>query len=124
MGHPVIMGRKTWESIPEKYRPLPGRLNIVVTRQTTYPLPPQVEVAGSLAEAVERHADKEVFVIGGAELYTQAMPFAHALQITEVHQTVDGDVFFPPIDPMTWNEVSRDTRDGFSFVVYEKNGIL
>lgn len=117
MGHVVIMGRKTWESLPEKFRPLPGRTNVVLTRQTDYPLPDGVERFGSLADAVAAHPD--AFVMGGAEIYAQAMPLAHRLELTRVDQGVDGDAFFPPIDGQEWTEVAREDHEGFSFVTYE-----
>jgi len=119
MGHPVIMGRKTWESIPETFRPLPGRKNVVVTRQANYPLPEGVEKAGSLDEALGLASDP--FVIGGAEIYQAAMSHADRLEITHVDMDVDGDTFFPSIDPMTWHEVAREDHDGFSFVRYERS---
>ena len=119
-GHPVIMGRKTWESIPDQFRPLPGRLNIVVTRQPTYEVPDDVELANSVDEALRMHASEEVFVIGGAEIYAQAMSKADRLEITHVEQTIDGDVFFPNIDPALWKESSRESHDGFAFVRYDR----
>lgn len=118
-GHAVVMGRKTWESIPEAFRPLPGRRNVVVTRRADYPLPDGVLRAASLEEAVAS-AGNDAFVIGGAEIYRAAMPLARRLEITHVRRTVDGDAFFPPIDPAVWKESGRDDRDGFSFVTYER----
>lgn len=120
MGYPVIMGRKTWESIPEKFRPLPGRHNIVVTRQEAYPLPENVERASSLEEALLMHATEDLFVIGGAEIYRASMDRADRLEITHVHQDVDGDTFFPEIPEATWHEAAREDHDGFSFVTYER----
>jgi dihydrofolate reductase len=120
MGHPVLMGRKTWESIPEKFRPLPGRQNIVVTRQDTYTLPENVERASSVEEALLMHATEDIFVIGGAEVYRAAMDQADRLEITHVNQTVEGDAFFPDIDAAIWTEAAREDHDGFSFVTYER----
>jgi dihydrofolate reductase len=120
MGKVVIMGRKTWESIPEKYRPLEGRTNVVVTRQAEYPLPPGVERFGSLTAALAAHAAGDVVVNGGAEIYAQAMDHADALDITHVDREVDGDTFFPAIDPACWRESWREDHDGFSFVTYER----
>ncbi|MFA5935902.1 MAG: dihydrofolate reductase [Patescibacteria group bacterium] len=119
MDHPVIMGRKTWESIPEKFRPLPGRRNIVVTRQSDYALPEGVDRAGSVDEAIDLARDP--FVIGGTEIYAQAMERADRLEITHVDQNVDGDAFFPTIDPAMWAESMREDHDGFSFVTYERH---
>ena len=120
MGHTVIMGRKTWESIPEKFRPLPGRLNIVVTRQADYPLPADVERSTAIAETIALHRSENLFVIGGADIYSQAMPLADRLLITEVDQVVDGDAFFPEIDPAAWRCAVRDARDSYTFVTYER----
>jgi dihydrofolate reductase len=120
MGKVVVMGRKTWESIPAKFRPLPGRTNVVVTRQPDYPLPEGVERRASLADALAAHAGAEVVINGGGEIYAQAIATADALDVTHVHRDVDGDAFFPPIDPARWRETSREDHDGFSFVTYER----
>ncbi len=96
MGGVVVMGRKTFESIG---RPLPGRINVVVTRQADF-APPGVEVAHSLEEAVERHPD--AFIIGGAEIYRQAMPMAGELYITEIDADYEGDTRFPEYDRAEW----------------------
>src|SRR5512145_126071 len=90
-GKPVIMGRKTWESLPDSFRPLPGRLNIVVSRNRAY-RPEGAELAASLDEAVVKAgAANEIFVIGGGELYRQAMPIAGKLYITEIDADFVGD---------------------------------
>ena len=120
MGKVVIMGRKTWESIPVKYRPLPGRTNVVVTRQSAYQLPGGVERFGSLVEALAAHAADDVVINGGAEIYRAAIGRADRLDITHVDRDVDGDTFFPPIDPTVWNAARREDHDGFSFVLYER----
>ncbi|MDE2586521.1 MAG: dihydrofolate reductase, partial [Betaproteobacteria bacterium] len=104
-GRPVIMGRKTWESLPERFRPLPGRHNIVVTRNADY-LAPGASVAHSLEAALTAAGVGEVFVIGGAELYTQALARAHRLYLTEVADTPAADAFFPTVSPSQWREVS------------------
>jgi dihydrofolate reductase len=106
-GRPVLMGRKTWESLPEKFRPLPGRRNVVVSRNPDY-VAPGATLAGSLVEAIEKAGDgDEIFVIGGAELYRQALPFAGRLYLTEIAAEFSGDVLFPEIDVRQWREVSR-----------------
>jgi dihydrofolate reductase len=111
-GSTVIMGRKTWDSLPERFRPLPGRRNVVVTRQRDWAAP-GAEVAHSLEEALERHADDEVWITGGAEIYALAMPFASRLEVTEVDIEVTGDAHAPTItdewmsasaEPATWIE--------------------
>ena len=118
-GHPVVMGRKTWESIPERFRPLPNRTNCVLTRQVTYPLPNGVERYASLEEALAAHANETLFVIGGEEIYRQALPLADCLELTHVHQDVPGDAFFPEWEG-AWRENARQDHDGFSFVTYRR----
>lgn len=118
MGKVIVMGRKTWESIPDRFRPLPGRTNVVVTRQATYPLPAGVERFASLAEALAAHAADEVVVNGGGAIYAEAMAHADALDLTHVHRDVDGDTFFPPIDPAIWGVTTREDHEGYSFVRY------
>jgi dihydrofolate reductase len=118
MGKVIVMGRKTWESIPEKFRPLPGRTNVVVTRQDDYPLPAGVERMPSLDAALAAHAGADVVINGGGLLYAEAMPRADALDLTHVHRDVVGDTFFPPIDPALWRETWREDHDEFSFVTY------
>jgi dihydrofolate reductase len=123
-GHAVIMGRKTWESLPEKFRPLPGRQNIVVTRNAGYAAA-GANVVTSLADAVAAASGGEAFVIGGAELYVAALPLADRLQLTEIDADYEGDTWFPPRDPRQWRERARDAqRDeaglGYAFVTYER----
>jgi dihydrofolate reductase len=117
MGHPVVMGRRTWESIG---RPLPGRTNIVVTRQQGYAAPGCV-VVGSLAEAWSAAGDaEEVSVIGGTTLFEETLRIADRIHLTEVQADVEGDVFFPKFDRREWREteVSRhgvDERHAYPF---------
>lgn len=101
MGHPVIMGRKTWESLPEKFRPLPGRTNIVVTRQTNYKANGATVVdsfENARAAAARAPGSDEIFVIGGGELYAAALPSANRLYLTLVDDDADADIFFPPYE--------------------------
>ena len=119
-GKPVLMGRKTWESLPERFRPLPGRTNIVLTRQEGYVLPVGVECFSSLAKAVSAHKNDDLFVIGGGHVYAEALPLADRLEITRVNRDVDGDAFFPEFDEMDWKEVAREDHDDFSFVRYDR----
>jgi dihydrofolate reductase len=131
MGNPVIMGRKTFESIG---KPLPGRLNIVVTRQAGWHAE-GVETAPSLEKAIragrERALDmpdaREVCIIGGGEIYRSALPLTGWLHVTHVLATVDGDTFFPAIDPAVWaaissTEIPAGERDTYPtrHVVYER----
>lgn len=105
-GHPIIMGRKTFESIG---RPLPNRRNIVVSRNTAL-LAPGCEVVASLPAALSLCVGQDVFVIGGATLYREALPHAQKLYLTEIDAEVPGDTHFPVIDPAHWHELSRETR--------------
>lgn len=118
MGKVVLMGRKTWESLPEKFRPLPGRKNVVITRQTAYTIPKGVELYPTIEQALLVHPTEEVVSIGGAEIYRQTIDHADRLYITHVHQHVDGDAFFPEIDDRVWEEAARETHDGFDVVEY------
>jgi dihydrofolate reductase len=126
-GKPVIMGRKTWESLPEKFRPLPGRLNVVVSTNPDGVAPGAV-LTGSLAaaiEAAESQGAGEIFVIGGAGLYRQALPCAERLYLTEIAAEFAGDTFFPEICPDEWQEVERsrpleEAGLTYAFVVYRR----
>jgi dihydrofolate reductase len=114
LGAPVIMGRKTWDSIPLRFRPLPGRMNVVISRDAS-----QQEVlskngswhASSLEKALsicEQAKHSEVWVIGGAQIYALALPLAHKLVITEIDASIEGDAFAPPLDA-SWNETQRES---------------
>ncbi|MGB7819751.1 MAG: dihydrofolate reductase [Ornithinibacter sp.] len=117
MGHALVVGRRTFESIG---RALPGRRTIVVTRDPSWHHP-DVESAHSFAEAVSLAGPAdEVFVAGGAQVYAEAIPFAHRMIITEVAATPEGDTWFPTWDRGDWHEVARDPHDGWSRVVYER----
>ena len=124
MGHHMIMGRKTYDSIG---KPLPGRTTVVVTRNNDLEVEGCV-VAHSLKEAVSLCAgDNEVFVVGGAELYRQAVPLMDTLYITEIQRDVDGDVHFPEFDKSQWREIAREVRSQeapqpleYHFVTYQK----
>lgn len=120
-GKVVVMGRKTWESLPEKFRPLPNRKNVVVTRQLNYPVPAGVEIYSSPEEAITAHANDDIMICGGAQLYAQTIHRADRLFITEIHRDVDGDAFFPPIDKTLWRETAREPHDGFTFIMYERS---
>jgi dihydrofolate reductase len=126
MGWPVIMGRKTWDSLPERFRPLPGRRNIVVTRNSQWQAIGAERAASfDSALALAAHAAK-VFVIGGGELYAAAAPLADELVLTEIDATfADADTFFPAFDRTRFVEISRDPRvaaDGtrYAFVSYRR----
>ena len=121
MGHVLVMGRKTFESIG---RPLPGRITIVVTRQAGWPAPEGVLVAGDLEAALQQAAalDDDVFVVGGAEVYRQALAEADVLELTEVDAEPEGDVHFPEVDWSRWIETGRIVGEGFDFVTYHRSG--
>ena len=125
MGHPVVMGRRTWDSLPERFRPLPGRRNIVVTRNDAW-AGGGAERASSLDDAL-RLAEEgaEVFVIGGAEIFAAALPLADRLVLTEIELDVEGEVRFPNWDREAFEEVTREqivAAEGISlaFVSYER----
>jgi len=119
-GHPVIMGRKTFESLPENFRPLPERTNIVLTRSDMDK--EGVEIAKSFQKAyrIARDHGEEAFIIGGASVYEQALPQADRMILTEVKKEVDGDTFFPEFDREEWNEESREEHEDFDFVTYTR----
>lgn len=119
LGHVVLMGRKTWDSIPEKFKPLPKRANVVITRQNLA-VPAGVEVYHTIPTALAAHAGKDIFVIGGAEIYNQTFALSDTLYITEVHKPVEGDAFFPEFNKNEWQEIEREDHEGFSFVTYKK----
>ena len=125
LGRPVIMGRKTWESLPEAFCPLPGRNNIVVSRNAAY----QAEgatVASSLEEAIAQAGNVEqINIIGGADIFRLALPMADVLDMTEIDASFDADTFFPEFLPEDWQETSRKTQQSesgptFSFVEYQR----
>ena len=122
LGHPVIMGRRTWDSLP---RALPGRENIVVTRSANRDIP-GASVANSVEAAIALCTDEPLaFVIGGTEMFAAALPIAHDLVLTEIDRDYEGDVFFPPWDRSGWREAQRETHTAasgvrFDFVRYER----
>ncbi|MFT5083649.1 MAG: dihydrofolate reductase [Lentisphaeria bacterium] len=131
MGHPVVMGRKTYESIG---RPLPGRDNIVITRQEGWSVE-GVQIAHSIGDAIVQASAcatsrrvEQIMVIGGAELYTRVLPQCECLYLTEVHSIVEGDAFFPEFDRNLWVEISRQFHSAsevnpypYSFVVLKRS---
>lgn len=119
-GKVVIMGRKTWESIPPKFRPLPDRINVVVTRNREYELPDNVMSTASVEDALYRYRMNDVMVIGGAEVYATTISKADCLELTEVAADLDGDTFFPEVDKNIWKETAREEKEGFAFVTYRR----
>jgi dihydrofolate reductase len=133
-GKPIVMGRKTFESIG---KPLPERTNIVVTRDAAWRMPGTVSAA-SLEAALQlaredagKRGAEEIMVIGGSDIFTAAMPLADRLEITHVHASPEGDVFFPEIDPQLWREMSRiehpagpEDSASFAVAVYQRRKAL
>jgi len=130
-GYPVIMGRKNYESIPDKFRPLKNRTNIIITRNTAFTAAdcPECIVVNSLKDAInaaKKETTEEVFIIGGGQIYKLGMPISDRLYISEINGTFEGDTFFPEFDKSKWKEISRkahaiDDRHEheFDFVIYE-----
>lgn len=126
LGCPVIMGRKTWDSLPPRFRPLPGRLNIVVTRDAAF-----VAEGASVVHSLQAArglcpAGSTAWVIGGAQIYAQALPLASEVVVTEIAQDFEGDAFAPSLGN-EWAEVSRETQVSASglplaFVIYRRSG--
>lgn len=123
IGHHMIMGRKTFDSIG---KPLPGRITVVVTRSRDLKVEGCI-VAHSLGEAIAACADDEIFVVGGAEIYAQALPLASTLYVTEIQQDVAGDAHFPEFDRKAWQEIARERRSqsepqplDYHFVTYRR----
>ena len=113
------MGRKTWDSLFKK--PLPGRLNIVISQTMSAEAAPGATVLPSLQAAVQHCAAYEkIFICGGETIYRQALPLANKLELTLIHQQYEGDTFFPEIDTTCWAVANTEDFDGFSFVSYAK----
>lgn len=121
MGKTVLMGRKTYESLPNRFRPLPGRTNVVLTRQRGWQPHPDVQVMHDPADLPNV---EELWVIGGGELYAHFLPLATRLELTEVHAEAEGDTAFPPLPENEWHETLREphpasaTTPAFDFVSY------
>lgn len=128
LGRHIIMGRKTLDSFGNG-KALPKRSNIVITRQKSWAVPDTI-AAPSLSAALKiarENGESTVFIIGGGQIYQQALPLCDRIYLTEIHTTIEGDTFFPPIDPQEWRETHRtahlaDERHAyaFDFVIYER----
>lgn len=124
-GHHIIMGRKTFESFP---KPLPNRTHIIITRQSNYKAPNGVIIVNSLNDAIDAaKSDAQPFVIGGGEIYNQAISLADTIELTRVHHDFEADTFFPKIDTSIWKETSNTHHDkdenhayAFSFLTYKR----
>ena len=116
----VIMGRKTFESLPEKYRPLPNRINIILSKDKSYK-PKCCMVFDNIKKALKKAGnDKEIFIIGGGEIYKEGLKYANKVYITEVDGDFDGDTYFPKLNKF-WKLIDEDKKEGFSFLTYVYN---
>jgi len=122
LGFPIIMGRITFETLG---KPLKNRLNVIITNQLDYSLPYEnVEIFRSLTDAIEsvtKLNPEKIFIIGGGEVYRQAIGFADEMVISIMKFDAEGDVYFPEIDKAVWKEISREERDQFDIITYVRN---
>ena len=128
-GHYVLMGRKNYESLPPKFKPLPNRPNVVITRNESYDAP-GTEVVNSLEDAIEiarKNNEEEAFIIGGGEIYKLGLAYADTIYLTEINGEFEGQTIFPEFDKSEWKEVSREHHStderhkySFDFVIYKK----
>lgn len=125
LNHPVVMGRKTWDSLPPRFRPLPGRTNIVISRQEDWKAEGAIH-AVSLQDALRQcQHEKQIWIIGGAQIYAQALTLAQEIVATEIDADFEGDAYAPSLDT-SWHVVSRDDQVAangmrLSFVTYRKS---
>ena len=117
-GHTVVMGRKTFESLPDSFTPLPNRQNIVLTRSDFEPTE-SVKIANSLDEAWEKAENEKIFIAGGAGVYRQTMDIADKMVLTEIHEEYKGDSYFPKFSEEDWREIEREKHRDFDIVEYE-----
>jgi len=124
MNHHIVMGRKTYDSIG---KPLPGRNTVIVTRNVDYAVPGCIAANSIDAALTVSYGDEEVFFVGGADLYRQALPIANRIYLTEIQRVFDGDAFFPEYDTSQWNETSRerhrtagDNSFEYHYVIYDR----
>ena len=125
-GHPVIMGRKTYESFPPKFRPLPERKNIVLSRNLNSN--ENIYIARNIEEALELTEDKNSYIIGGEKIYESFFPLVNKIELTRVHKFMEGDVFFPEVNWNEWNLINEEKNIDeipYSFMTYvRKKGII
>jgi dihydrofolate reductase len=119
-GNTVVMGRKTFQSLPDGFKPLPNRQNIVLTRSDFKPGHESVNTANSLDEAWKKAENQKVFIIGGANIYQQTIKQADKMIITEIHEKYEGDTYFPKITKENWEETRRRKEGNISFVEYKR----
>ncbi|MEO2085177.1 MAG: dihydrofolate reductase [Marinoscillum sp.] len=129
LGHSIIMGRKNWDSIPNKWRPLPNRKNIIISRNINHNIK-NVDITNSIEKAIKigrENEDEEIFIIGGGEIYKLGFKFVDKLYITEIKNNIEGDTFFPKWNKREWKEISRISHPSdlkhiydFDYVIYKK----
>ena len=129
IGHSVIMGRKNWDSIPNKWRPLPNRKNIIISRNINQNIK-NVDITNSIEKAIKigrKNEDEEIFIIGGGEIYNLGLKYADKLYITEIKKIINGDTYFPKWNKNEWKEISRITHPSdikhkyeFDYVIYDR----
>jgi dihydrofolate reductase len=121
LGKTLVMGRKTYESIVARLgKPLPGRKNVVITRQKDYRVPEGVLVFNSLGSALEALAAEDVHIIGGAEIFKLALPLSDFMYITHVKGEYEGDAFFPPVNWSDWEKTEEEKHEKFTFAKYKR----
>jgi len=130
-GHHVIMGRKNFESLPHKFKPLPNRTNIVITRNESYGQGEDIHVVNNLKDALaiaQKNDETEAFIIGGGQIYKMGLEVASCIYLTEIHAQVEGDVYFPEFNRSEWKEVNRvfhplndKHQYSFDFVTYQND---
>ena len=120
-GKTVLMGRKTFESIVARLgKPLPNRKNVLITRQTSYKAPEGVLVFADLKSAVDKLSSEDVYIIGGAEIFKQALPLCNLAYITHVRGNYEGDAYFPEVDWNKWKKISDEPHEKFNFATYQR----
>jgi dihydrofolate reductase len=121
LGKTVVMGRKTYESIVARLKkPLPGRKNVVITRQKDFQVPDGVLVFSSLDEVARELSSEDLYIIGGAEIFKLALPLSQKMYLTRVYGTYQGDAYFPEVDWSQWEKIEEEKHEGFSFLTYNR----
>lgn len=120
IGKPVVMGRKTWDSLPERFRPLPDRTNIVISRSTD--ALPGASLTSSIEEALAKAEGDTICIIGGGSIYERALDYTDTIYLTRVHNSVSGNITFPTLSESEWYETERveDTEKRFTFYTYKR----
>jgi len=118
--HTVVMGRKTFQSLPNSFKPLPNRQNIVLTKSDFQPEQESVKIANSLDEAWQKSENEKTFIIGGAGVYKQCLEKADKMILTKIHQEYEGDTYFPEWKQENWKEIEREDKEKISFVEYTR----